>query len=86
MIIRTGKELAEMFAAIGDDVVAVEYWTHEDVLDFVQDDTDYVDVTEDVAREVWRSIIGDVRFFDYVDNDIIVSEIRDVLRKRMGQN
>ena len=86
MIVRTGKEWAENFAAIGDDVVAVEYWTYDDVLQYVDGDDCYGDVTDDVAREVWREVIADVRFFDYVDNDIIALAINNVLMKRKVGN
>jgi len=85
-MIRTGKELAEKFAAIGDNTIVVEYWSYEDVLDFVQDDTDYPNFTEDVAREVWGKVAVKLLIFDNVDNDIVEMTISNVLREWKAGN
>jgi hypothetical protein len=85
-MITTGKELAEKFAAIGDNTIVVEYWSYEDVLDFVENDSYYGEGTEDVAREVWGKVAVKLLKFDNVDNDIVRDTISIVLDERAGGN
>lgn len=84
MLIRTGEELAKKFWKISDDTVAVQYWTYEDVLDFVEGDTYYGEVTENVAREVWGAVAVRLMRLEIVDNDVVRDEISAEFDKRMG--
>lgn len=67
-----------------DDVIGVEYWTYDDVIDFADGDDYYGDVTDEVAREVWADVARKVGCYDYADNDIVRDEISAQFDKRIG--
>jgi hypothetical protein len=69
-----------------DDVIGLEYWTYQDVIDFTDGDDYYGDVTDEVAREVFETVAAEVSFFDNVDNDTIRDQISAELDKRRGSD
>lgn len=68
------------------DVIGIEYWTYEDVLDFVHGDPYYGDVTPDMARRVWANAMDNLQIFDNVDYDGVRDAISAALDKEVAGN
>jgi hypothetical protein len=91
MFVMTAKEWVNKFTQDmesgwlkPDDVIGVEYWTYDDVRDFVAGDDYYGEVTDEVAREVWLEVARKVGRYDFADNDVVRDEISMAFDKRMG--
>jgi hypothetical protein len=67
-----------------DDVIGMEYWTYDDVRDFVAGDDYYGEVTDVVAREVWLDVMGKLYVCDNVDNDLVRDTISGEFDKMIG--
>lgn len=87
----TAKDLVEKFQQDmesgwlkPDDVIGLEYWTYDDVRDFVDGDNYYGDVTDQEAREVWAEVARKVGRYNFADNDVVRDEISMEFDKRIG--
>lgn len=85
-MIRPAKDLAEKFAAMGNDTIAIQYWNYEDVILFVEGNDYYDDITENAAREVWGIVAAKLLKFEVVDCDVVQDTIAEVLDEEIGVN
>ena len=69
-----------------DDIIAVEYWSYDDVMYFADGDDYYGEVTPDVARAVWGNAVRGMRKYDSIDNDVVNDNISWALDERLGEN
>lgn len=92
MIVYTAQQLVSKLESdmevgwlLPDDVVAVEFWAYDDVLDFTYGDDYYGKVTNDLARKVWAGVVRELSRYDSIDNDMVRDEISAHFDKRMGK-
>jgi hypothetical protein len=86
MFIMTAQEWIDKFTSeinagliASDDEIAVEYWTFDDVRDFVAGDDHYGEVTAEAARKVFEEVTWRLRNASGVDNDLMRDTISEVL-------